>query len=875
MADIFTPTDWIDGTTVIDMARLKNGETQYLKVAGIQTLDALPAMPSAGQNVCRVGTVTYIWDGTAWRDVSIVLPPLLSGSLYISSDTTLSGTPPVSSVSTPISIDTTPTEHIWTAITTSDTTAQSNSAYRLFLHLSGLTAGETYTLASHWSVGASEIASGSNVITPDTSDVLVSVEMLNRLDTPELPIPLGSQAELMLSISKGTAGAQTIYVLSSQAEPSEIARNSGIISASDVYDQAGGVRVSQAEINRSFGTAIANEVTDRENADIALDTRIDTETSERTSADTTLQNNINTEAATRETNDTALGTRITTETADRTDADATLQGNIGLKVDKLQGISLAGQNVVIDAGGYISTEAKPTLGTAASKDVGTAQGQIPILGSNGKLSDSVIPPLAIGDYAGAVSAKADLITLTSAQKGDIAKVTTDTDVNNDGVWWLNGTYSTLADWIQIVGPGSVISVNGLSGIVTLTASDVQALPVSTLFGKTLTVSGRTVKLLDQNGGTLATITTQDTTYAVATATADGLMSSADRTKLDGIEAGAQVNDVVSVAGRVGAVVLTKADVGLGNVDNTADSAKPISTAMQAALDLKATVAALNSEATARQNADTAMNSHIQMVDDDLVMHIADVANPHAVTKAQVGLGSVDNTADLAKPISTATQAAIDAKLDKSQGAANAGKFMKVGTDGVLLPEAVPGGIELSSIAPVALGAAAAVGTGGYAARNDHVHPFPTKANIGLGNVDNTSDASKPISTAVQTALDGKQATGDYATNTALSSEASTRASADTTLQTNIDAKQDKELFFESLTASAWTADSTYSDYAYRCDVACTGVLATYWADVVMDVTEATSGDYAPVAICGAGYVRIYSKKSTSVTIPSIKVTVRA
>lgn len=34
---------------------------------------------------------------------------------------------------------------------------------------------------------------------------------------------------------------------------------------------------------------------------------------------------------------------------------------------------------------------------------------------------------------------------------------------------------------------------------------------------------------------------------------------------------------------------------------------------------------------------------------------------------------------------------------------------------------------------------------------------PSKASIGLGNVDNTSDASKPISTAVQTALDGKAA----------------------------------------------------------------------------------------------------------------------
>lgn len=48
--------------------------------------------------------------------------------------------------------------------------------------------------------------------------------------------------------------------------------------------------------------------------------------------------------------------------------------------------------------------------------------------------------------------------------------------------------------------------------------------------------------------------------------------------------------VTSVAGRTGAVVLTKADTGLGNVDNTADTAKPVSTATQTALDAKAPTA---------------------------------------------------------------------------------------------------------------------------------------------------------------------------------------------------------------------------------------------------------------------------------------------
>ena len=48
---------------------------------------------------------------------------------------------------------------------------------------------------------------------------------------------------------------------------------------------------------------------------------------------------------------------------------------------------------------------------------------------------------------------------------------------------------------------------------------------------------------------------------------------------------------------------------------------------------------------------------------DLATHEANVANPHAVTKAQVGLGSVDNTSDAAKPVSTAQQTALDLKAN--------------------------------------------------------------------------------------------------------------------------------------------------------------------------------------------------------------------
>ena len=73
----------------------------------------------------------------------------------------------------------------------------------------------------------------------------------------------------------------------------------------------------------------------------------------------------------------------------------------------------------------------------------------------------------------------------------------------------------------------------------------------------------------------------NTTYSTATTKISGLMSANDKSKLDGIASGAQVNTVTSVAGKTGAVTLSKSDVGLGNVNNTADSAKSVKYATSA------------------------------------------------------------------------------------------------------------------------------------------------------------------------------------------------------------------------------------------------------------------------------------------------------
>ena len=62
-----------------------------------------------------------------------------------------------------------------------------------------------------------------------------------------------------------------------------------------------------------------------------------------------------------------------------------------------------------------------------------------------------------------------------------------------------------------------------------------------------------------------------------------------------------------------------------------------------------------------------ITSDIDAVQTNLETHINNKSNPHEVNKAQVGLSEVDNTSDANKPISTATQNALNSKFNASDG----------------------------------------------------------------------------------------------------------------------------------------------------------------------------------------------------------------
>jgi hypothetical protein len=106
---------------------------------------------------------------------------------------------------------------------------------------------------------------------------------------------------------------------------------------------------------------------------------------------------------------------------------------------------------------------------------------------------------------------------------------------------------------------------------------------------------------------------------------------------------------------------TKSDVGLGSVPNLDTTA---AVANQHTHSNKTTLDAITEAFTTalKSTYDSAV-TWISTNGTNLINHLSNTSNPHSVTKSQVGLSNVDNTSDVNKPISSATQTALNAKQD--------------------------------------------------------------------------------------------------------------------------------------------------------------------------------------------------------------------
>lgn len=130
------------------------------------------------------------------------------------------------------------------------------------------------------------------------------------------------------------------------------------------------------------------------------------------------------------------------------------------------------------------------------------------LNASGKLDNSVLPPLAIGQTF-VVDSEANMLALT-ADTGDIC---IRTDISKTFIKLNDTNPSTLADWQQIQTSGEVISVNGQTWAVVLDADDIDDTSTTNKFVTAAQISSWTGKQ-DALGFTPENVANKDTVTLV-------------------------------------------------------------------------------------------------------------------------------------------------------------------------------------------------------------------------------------------------------------------------------------------------------------------------------------------------------------------------
>lgn len=440
-----------------------------------------------------------------------------------------------------------------------------------------------------------------------------------------------------------------------------------------------GIMTAADKVRLDTGVAedIQAERKAREAADRQLQSNIDAEASTRSQADTALGNRITTESSDREAADTALGGRIDKEITDRGDA-------IDAVTDKIN-TEISDRKAAITAEETARTQADEALRTDLNAEVTRAKNAENNITANYQSADSAINTRISTEIADrkqadtelqqAISAEttratgkeAELSTAISTetserQKGDQDNNTRITEVSNQ----LNGFIATKGQ------PNGFASLDskGLIPSSQLPAYVDDVIEVAT-FDELPEVgeAGKIYVTLDTNltyrwSGTryieisqsLALGETSSTAYAgdkgkYLKDVSDSLPSDII-TNLKFLSSTNYVNIMgdKKTKGEDGIYVdASQAIVSIGAASST------FAGVMTA--DDKVKLDGLKTQ--------EGITSDINSVQSNLTTHITNKQNPHSVTKAQVGLGNVDNTSDADKPVSTAVQAELDKKTNSA------------------------------------------------------------------------------------------------------------------------------------------------------------------------------------------------------------------
>lgn len=420
---------------------------------------------------------------------------------------------------------------------------------------------------------------------------------------------------------------------------------------------------------------INQEVADRKAGDTALETKV-----------TKVTGDLATEVSERKAADTALGTRINNEVTARTEADTTLQTNIDTVQDNLDN--------------FIATKGKANGLASLGSDGKVPSEQLP------SYVDDVIDVYATydksptGDLSNiSLFADADHNTPITGEAGKIYQNVT-TGEPGYQFRWTGTTWSLIVSGGVVIGEITGTAYDGAKG--KSTTDNLNALmafnPIRLI--SIVTDASKAAINYERADGT----GTQGLQIPTASSAKAGVMTAADKVKLDttlpkqisdettareaAINAlqGELADDIAQeVVDRNSAIAAAKTELTTAinkEVSDRKAADTQVRTDLEAAVELVAedlrgadttlqnnitkevndrkgeitrVEKLISDEAATRAQADTTVNAKVDS-------HIGNKSNPHGVTKAQVGLGNVNNTSDADKPVSTAQATAIaDAK----------------------------------------------------------------------------------------------------------------------------------------------------------------------------------------------------------------------
>lgn len=418
--------------------------------------------------------------------------------------------------------------------------------------------------------------------------------------------------------------------------------------------------------------SIATEVQNRKDADTALDTKLTTA--------------INKEVQDRTAADTALGTRIDNEVTARTEADAALKTEL---TEDIQGVQDA-----LDA--FIATKAQAS-GLASLDENGKVPAeQLP------SYIDNVIDVYATydksptGDLSNiALFSDADHNTPITGEAGKIYQNVT-TGEPGYQFRWTGTTWSLIVSGGVVIGEITGTAYDGAKGKTTTdNLNTLKAFNPIRLTNIVTDTSKATIQYEKVDGTGI-----QGLDIPAATSAKAGVMTAADKVKLDTTlpkqisdETTARVAAINALQGELAddiaqevvdrntAIAAAKTELTIvinKEVSDRKAADTQVRTDLEAAVELVAEdlrgadttlqnnitkevndrkgeitriEGLISDEAATRAQADTTVDAKVDS-------HIGNKSNPHVVTKAQVGLGNVNNTSDADKPVSTAQATAI-------------------------------------------------------------------------------------------------------------------------------------------------------------------------------------------------------------------------